>query len=322
MSGPLAHRAETQRLARVLGVAPEELDFLSDAPVEALAELRIGVLDRLLEHSRGEFERAVSLADKIPGALAATLSQHAMGPVLGGRAAALLRPEMAVELAERLPADYLAEVATHVDLRHVGPLVGGIPTEKMEETGRVLREREEWIVLAAFVSHVPLDKLERLLAVFDGEALLRGGFVLEDVERLDGVVALLPDARVAELVEAAHELALWPEAFALTCQLGPEQAGRVLAAIERLPAAEIDTLLAAAHEHGLWAEAIGVAAHAPPGGGGEILAAIERLPAAEQAELAAVLRGDAELRAAAAPLIAPAPEHLRTLVSADQGGAA
>ncbi len=244
MTGPLAHRAETQRLARVLGVEPEELQFLAGAPVEALAELRNGVLDRLLDHSRDEFERAVSLADKIPRGLAATLAQRAMGPVLGGRAAALLRADMAVALAERLPADYLAEVATHVDLRHVGPLVGGIPEKTLEEAGRVLREREEWIVLAAFVGHVPEGKLRNLLAVFDSEALLRGGYVMEDPSRLDLVVALLPDERIVELVAAAHELALWPEAFALATHLGPEQAARVYGAIGSLEPERLQELAA------------------------------------------------------------------------------
>jgi hypothetical protein len=289
MSGPLAHRAETQRLARVLGVDPDELEFLQAAPVEVLAELRNDVLDRLLEHSREQFERAVALGDKIPRSLAATLAEHAMGPVLGGRAAALLQADMAVELVKRLPPAFLADVATHVDLRHVGPLVGGIPTDKMEAVGRVLREREEWIVLSAFVGHVPLEKLEQLLAVFDSEALLRGGFVLEDVSRLDTVVALLPEARIAELVDAAHDMALWPEAFALTSHLGPEQAERVLAAIERLPREQIDTLLDAAHREGLWPAVLTFAAKAAPDGGG-IVGALDRVPDAWLDELFAAAR--------------------------------
>ncbi len=100
MTESLSHRAEVLRLARVLGVEPDELAFLAGAPTEALAQLRNTVLDRLLERSRQEFERAVALADKIPRALAATLAQRAMGPVLGGRAAALITAEMAADLAD------------------------------------------------------------------------------------------------------------------------------------------------------------------------------------------------------------------------------
>lgn len=286
MSGTLFHQSEILRLARVLGVTPEELDFLKDAPVTALAELRATVLDRLLEESRGEFERAVALADKIPRGLAATLAQRAMGPVLGGRAAALLTADMAADLAARLPAEFLADVSCHVDLRHVGPLIGGIPTDAMAAAGRVLREREEWIILAACVGDVPEAKLEILLDEFDAEALLRAGFVLEDVSRLDAVIALLPRRRLDELFAGAHEHDLWPEAMAVAIHIGPEQGGRIVAAIDDRPDAEIDALLNAAHDHGLWPEAITIAGHiddhARVGGIGR---AIERLPAVRLDEL-------------------------------------
>ncbi len=314
---PLAHRAETLRLARVLGVEPRELDFLAEAPTAALAEVRGAVLDRLLERSRHEFERAVALADKVPRGLAATLAQRAMGPVLGGRAAALLDADTAAALAERLPAEFLADVATHVDLRHVGPLIGGIPTDTMGGAGRVLRKREEWIVLSAFVGFVPDAKLEELLELFDGEALLRAGFVIEDTSRLDPVVALLPEKRLDELLDAAHEHALWPAAIALVGHLGAKQRQRVIAAIERQPAGRLDELLAAAEENGLWAEVIVVAAEVDPQGGEDlVMGAVERLSPSARESLATVLREDDELRATVADFIARAPAELRALVDA------
>jgi len=236
------HRAERLRVARVLGVDVAELEFLSEAPVEALAELRNGIQDRLLESSRAELERAVALAGKIPARMAATLAHKAMGPVLGGRAASLLEADMAVELASRLPAEFLADVSRHVDLRHVGPLVGGIPVETMVAAGQVLRAREEWIVLSAFVGYVPTDKLRVLLDVFDGEALLRSAFVIEDVSRVDSVLALLSDARLDELLIAADVHGLWEELVALSGFVSPAQAERIVAAIERLPEAALADL--------------------------------------------------------------------------------
>ena len=312
---PLAHYAERLRLARVLGVEPEELDFLERAPTAALAEVRGAVLDRLLARSRREFERAVALADRVPHALAATLAQRAMGPVLGGRAAALLDADTAAALAQRLPAEFLADVATHVDLRHVGPLIGGIPTDTMGGAGRVLRGREEWIVLSAFVGFVPDAKLEELLELFDGEALLRAGFVIEDTSRLNPVVGLLPDARLDELLDAAHDHALWPAAIALVGHLGLEQRRRVIEAIERQPGERLDELLASADENGLWAEVIVVAAEVDPRGGEDlVMGAVGRLSPAASESLAKVLREDDELRAGVADFIARAPEELQARV--------
>lgn len=241
----LAHRSETLRLARVLGVDETELAFLADVPPQALAELRCEILDRLLERSRRDFERAVALADRVPGALAAVLAEKAMGPVLGGRAAALLRAEKAADLASRLPPEFLADVATHVDLRHVGPLIGGIPVKTMAGASRVLQARGEWIVLSAFVVYVPDVKLGELLGLFDGETLLRAGFVIEDPSRLDAVVALLSDSRLDELLDAATEHELWTEAVSLVGHLGPAQRDRVVAAVERLGAGALEALATA-----------------------------------------------------------------------------
>lgn len=103
MTASADHEAEILRLARVLGVAPGDLDVLDPVPLESVRELRDTVQDRLLARNHDQFARAVALADRVPGALAAKLAQHAMGSVLGGRAAALLTPAKAAELAHRLP---------------------------------------------------------------------------------------------------------------------------------------------------------------------------------------------------------------------------
>lgn len=235
MTTAMDQRAEVLRLARVLAVAPEELEGLvAGAATSDLRALRVAVSDRLLERSRRSFERAVALADRLPGSLAAHLAQHAMGPVLGARAAALLVPDRAADLATRLPSAFLADVATHVDLRHAGALVSSIPLDTLAQAGAELRRREEWVVLGAFVGHLDDDALAVLLDGFDGEALLRAGFMVEDVARLDAVVGLLTDERVGELLAAADEHDLWPEAIALVGHLGRKQGKRIVAAIERL----------------------------------------------------------------------------------------
>ncbi len=233
MSADSDHEAEVLRLARVLGVAPGDLDVLDPVPLESVRELRDTVQDRLLARNHDQFARAVALADRVPGALAAKLAQHAMGPVLGGRAAALLTPAKAAELAHRLPPEFLAQVACHVDLRRVGGLLAGISTDTMAQAGAELRRHEEWIVLGAFVGYVDDGRLATLLDVFDGEALLRAGFVVEDSARLDPVVGLLSDGRLDELLDAAAQHDLWVQAAALVGHLGPQQSERVGRAVER-----------------------------------------------------------------------------------------
>lgn len=242
MSSPLERRGELLRLARVLGVRPADLDVLDGAGVADLRALRHQVADRLLDRNREQFARAVAFGDVVPGAVAARLAQHVLGPVLGGRAAALMEPAKAGDLAARLPADFLAEVACHVDVRHVGPLLHGIDRATMAAAGEHLRRREEWVVLGAFVGHLEDDVVADLLGGFDGEALLRSGVVIEDPSRIDAVLGMLDDARLDGLLEAADEHALWSDIVSLNVHLSAVQLGRVTAAVERMSGPRIVAL--------------------------------------------------------------------------------
>lgn len=244
MSTPLERRGELLRLSRVLGVEPDDLGVLDGADVATLRELRHAVADRLLERNREQFSRAVALGDLVPGAIAAKLSQHVMGPVLGGRAAALLSPQKAGDLARRLPADFLADVACHVDVRKVGALLGDIDRATMAAAGEHLRRREEWVVLGAFVGHVPDEIVADLLGGFDGEALLRSGIVIEDASRIDAVLAMLTDERLDGLLDVADEQALWPDIVSLNVHLGDEQLDRIARAVERMSGERIERLAA------------------------------------------------------------------------------
>jgi len=273
MTIDLEHRAEIQRLARVLTADPSELAFLDGAVPADLRALRGALADELFERHRRSFERAVALADRLPGPLTAKLAQHAMGAVLGARAASLLSPEKAADLARRLPPPFLADVAENIDLRRVGPLLAGIPVPTLQATAAELRRREQWVVLGMFVGHIETTVLERLLEVLDGEALLRTALVVERPEHIDGILAVLDDPRIDEVLEAAHRHDLWSEAVWLLSQLSAPQRERIIAAIERLQADALD-------------------------------------------RLAELLLAEAELRAAAEPLIELAPQHLRERIGA------
>jgi hypothetical protein len=220
-------RVELLRLARVLNVEPDALDFLDGAAANDLRAFRTAVMDRLLERREEQFRRAAALADRVPVALAAKLAQHAVGPVLSARIAALHAPERAAELARRLPPDFLADVAVHLDLRRVAPLLERIAPETMAASG-------EHHPLAAFVGHVREEVLREQIGDFDGEALLRTGYLIEDDARLDELLARVDDARLDEVLAAAGRHGLWPEAIALSGRVGDEQRARIGAALERL----------------------------------------------------------------------------------------
>ncbi|MDT4922153.1 MAG: hypothetical protein QOI15_3055, partial [Pseudonocardiales bacterium] len=62
---------------------------------------------------------------------------------------------------------------------------------------------------------------------FDGEQLLRIGFVLDDISRLDDIVGMLSDEQADGLLSAAAEFALWQELTELVANLEPPRVARL-----------------------------------------------------------------------------------------------
>lgn len=230
----LEREAEIERLARVLGTDTDRLTPLAEAEPEDLRALSDAIADHLHERHAGAFEKAIAVAGKLPSAMTAKLAQHAMGPTLSARAATLLEPKQAADLAKRLPPLFLADVAVHLDLRRAGPLIDGITPEVMAETGAELARREEWVVLGTFVGHVDREVLAELLDAFDAEALLRAGFFVDEPQRFAAIIGSLSDARLDELLATAAAQDLWPQAFVMFGHLGPRHAARVIEALDRM----------------------------------------------------------------------------------------
>lgn len=256
MIADLERQAEIERLARVLGVEPAALDALAEAEPEDLRALSANVATHLHERHAGAFDKAIAVAGKLPSGLTAKLAQHAMGATLSARAAALLEPKQAADLAGKLPAPFLAEVAAQVDLQRVGPLLDGIKPEVMAETGAHLVEQEEWIVLGTFVGHVDPDVLGELLGAFDAQALLKAGFFVDRADRFDVIVGSLDDDRLAGLLATAAADDLWHEAFGMFGHLGDAQLARVREAVDAMDDDARGALAARLDEDPALAEAV------------------------------------------------------------------
>jgi hypothetical protein len=90
-----------------------------------------------------------------------------------------------------------------------------------------LARREEWIVIGSFVAQVSEEALAASVASFDGAQLLRIGFVLDDISRLDDIGAMLTDQQIDEMLVAAGESGLWQELQELLENLAPERVERL-----------------------------------------------------------------------------------------------
>jgi hypothetical protein len=213
-------QAEIEKLARLLGVAPERLAYLQPLDPAAVRELREAATDRLFDADRRLFERLAAGAAIVPDGLAATLSQKAFGPLLTARITAVVDPKKSISVSRRLPHDFLADVAVELDPRRAAAVLRGLPPEHVAATSRILVEREEWVAMGRFVGHLHDDAIRAVVDGLDAQALVRIAYVLEDVAEAARVAGLIGDARVREMIDVAFAEGYEAEARALAAAAG------------------------------------------------------------------------------------------------------
>ena len=234
--------AELRKLGHTLGVEPSRLAALGSVPAEDLRTLRAQIGEALFRADKHFFVRIAALTKAVPSAVAAKLAEKALPPLLAARTTELLDPGKAVDMVGRMPDSYLADVAAALDPSRCPHVLAGIPADRAARVGQVLAGREEWVVIGGFVSYVSMDAVAASARAFTGEHLLRIGFVLDDLERLDRIAQLLTDRQLDEMIAAAWTHQLWAELAGVVANLQPARAARLG---ERLQAAGNDALAAA-----------------------------------------------------------------------------
>lgn len=203
--------------------------MLDGVPGADLRALRKQIGEALFQADKHHFARVAALSNAVPAALAAKLTEAALPPLLAARTAELIEPGRAVEMVTRVSESYLADVAAAMDASRAPAVVGAIPPERVARVGRELADRSEWVVIGGFVAEVGEAALRASVAVFSGEELLRVGFVLDDMSRLDDIGAMLSDDQIDALLRAAAEVELWAELSDLLENLAPPRIERMAA---------------------------------------------------------------------------------------------
>lgn len=238
--------AELRKLAHALDVPTERVVMLAELPADDLRVLRRQLHEAMFEADRPALVRLAALTKAVPPAVAAKLAQTVLPPLLAARTAELLEPHRAAQLVGRLSPAYLADVSRCMDAERAPEVIAAIPAEQVAAVAAELARREEWVVIGSFVAQVSQAALAASVARFSGEQLLRIGFVLDDVSRLDEIGALLSDAQVDGLLVAAGSLGLWRELAELMAHLSPARIARLAERYARLDPAVRDAYEAAA----------------------------------------------------------------------------
>jgi hypothetical protein len=206
MNDTLLRDAERLKLARVLGVEPGALAFLDGADTAALRALREASTEYLFHQHHGLFQKIAASGRLVPAVITAKLSESVFGPMISARVAGLLPPERAVEVATRLPAEFLADLSLELDPASAPEVVRRMPITIVVSVAKVLCRRREYITMARFVDNLAETAIRAVVTqALDDEALARTGFYVESEPHLNQVVGLLPPERLQGTVRVTTE---------------------------------------------------------------------------------------------------------------------
>lgn len=245
-------QAEILKLARLLERQPESLEYLTALSTSDMRRLRQQVTDVLFDANQRTLARLAAASKLLPATLTAAIAQRAFGPLLAARIAGLLEPQRAEEVAAKLPPKFLADIAVELDPRRASEVIARIPPAQIKAVTGQLLARKEYVTMGRFVGHLPREAVRASLEVIDDQQLLRVGFVQEQKDRLESVLALLPEKRLDRLIDAAAQHDLWVEALDLLSHLGRRRQRRLIqVAIERGEPV-LSSLVQAAEDYELW----------------------------------------------------------------------
>lgn len=238
--GHLKSHAEVIKLGRLLGEPPERLAYLEKLRPDDLRVLRDLVTDVQYDSDFERFQRIAFASRLLPVTLTALIAQKAFGPLLCARIAGVLDTDHAIALADRMPADFLADLAVELDPRRCSEIIAGMPAEQIAAVAEILAIRGEHVAMGRFVGHMTDEAIEASLAVIDEPSLLRTSYVLEGDDGLERVIELMSPEHLRSAIRAATEHDLWPEALDLLGRVSEGLAGK----LGDLAAEEDDRVLA------------------------------------------------------------------------------
>lgn len=188
--------AEIKKLARVLGVSPDRLEYLHDLPVSDLRVLREKVTTALFDAHLGVLERMAGASKLLPSPVLAKIAERVFGPLLSARIAGLVEVSRGVDIAKRLGPRFLADVAAELDPRRAKGIIAGLPAPIVVKVATELARREDWITIARFVDHLPDSTITASLDAIPDSALPQVAAMLDDPSRIRYLAELLPERRL------------------------------------------------------------------------------------------------------------------------------
>lgn len=244
-------RAETLRIAGLMGLGEEDLAFLGALDAEALHAFRQQLIEIYFEENAA-LRKLAKVANMMPSALIAKVTVDAIGPILAARVVGEVDTKVAIGVLKRVPTDFLVDTAVAADPRRVIPLFSESPREIAKAIADELIVRKEYVAIGQLIAYVEDDVMDHALGNASDLDILYSSFLVEDKDRLGDGVAMLSDERILSIVKTAAKEKHWLEALDMMSHLEIDEFRRVVSQAMKLTPKVLTELIDFVHANDLW----------------------------------------------------------------------
>lgn len=220
----LAVQAEIIKLAHMMRVPVEQLNFMQQLPAETLHHYRLALVEQMQGRHRQLFHWLALWVAWLPRWLSVFIVKYWLEPLLVAKVASHLSASRLYRIADKLPAEVLASVAAYLDPRIARELLQLLSTEQIVAVAEVLLMRRDFITMGRFVGMLSDDVVQHVAACITDESdLLEIAFHIESRERMDHLVHVLPAERIQRallIIRDPSKRHVWPKLLALMSNIG------------------------------------------------------------------------------------------------------
>ncbi|MFE3986076.1 hypothetical protein ACFXPR_16475 [Nocardia tengchongensis] len=163
---------EITKLARVLRVSPDRINYLEAAPARELRQIRAEMIEAAMARNAHGLRRIAATARVLPATVVAKITERNRSPLLTALLAGVMDSDQVAGVARHLSPEYLVEVVRYSDPASGSSNFEQLPDRTLQAICTVLTTEGDFVTLGYVFEKISTAVLAREVNRLDDSALL------------------------------------------------------------------------------------------------------------------------------------------------------
>ncbi len=198
--------SELQKIASLLDIPEEEIDFLGSLATEKLSFLRMKITKAILEEQSGVWEPLARVSKFMPNFLNAKVSEDILGPKITANITYHVPVKDALTIATHFSTKFFCDVLEHIVPEKIEHIIRDSPNDLMKRVVHELRKRKNYLLIGSLIDFTPIPSVHKISMEVDDSEMIQIMDYITKRDRLTDLLDLYEDAKIIGLTKASIKL--------------------------------------------------------------------------------------------------------------------